>query len=339
MKKKIYSKLDNVGVSFMKPWKDIKKGLMNQTPIKKLFFYVFAGFIFVAIISGFIISRRGFIYETKKKPNPLTFQRQLIGPYAYTGDVNGVMTASFSVDKNVGSIEVSRDNSRLTFNLPITNATLTGEKGSLLQPEDVSFKSQDNIIEAKYNLIPDGLKEEIILNKIPSENRLPIKLKTTNLKLKITADGTPVFYAPSSVIPAKAGIQSQDQYMFNFERPFVKDGAGNVSYGVWYVFQGSDNSFQTKSGNSTRQTLLGESMTPVGWPNGLPTGDQTMMIEIDSSWLHDPKRVLPIIIDPTIVHNTSSVFDTGNLNRIADTGSGSSPNLQSYYHELPADQN
>lgn len=66
--------------------------------------------------------------------------------------------------------------------------------------------------------------------------------------------------------------------------------------------------------------------------------DYILTIEIDKNWLTDAKRVLPIIIDPTVVHDESSEFAGGTFNRIKDIGSGSSPNLETYYQELPADK-
>ena len=192
---------------------------------------IISGFLVAAVIAGF------FLFKPNKKPSSisksLVFQRQLIGPYQYKGEVKGVLTASFAKEKDSGKVTISRGNSRLEFGLPINNPALTSQDVGLFQSTDVSFSSPDKIISAKYNLVPNGLKEEIILNKIPQENRLPISLKIENLKLKITPDGIPVFY------------DDKGSYQFHFERPFMKDGAGNVSYGVKYIFQDQkQNQFQ-----------------------------------------------------------------------------------------------
>ncbi|MCK9369102.1 hypothetical protein M0R04_04040 [Candidatus Dojkabacteria bacterium] len=60
---------------------------------------------------------------------------------------------------------------------------------------------------------------------------------------------------------------------------------------------------------------------------------------VDKKWLNDKDRVYPITIDPTIVHDTTSEFSTGQFNRVTDTGSGSSPSIETYYKELPTDIN
>ena len=288
-------------------------------------YIVFIGFFLAFIVSGFLL-------KTVKKPvstiqKPLTFTRQFIGSNQYTGEIKGVMKTSFGKEKEGGRVTVSRGEGSLEFGLPINNLKLDSEDIGFFESTDVSFKSQDNIIEAKYSLVPNGLKEEIILNKIPQENRLPISLKTKNLKLKITPDGIPVFYAPSSVIArSEATKQSQDQYVFHFERPFMKDGSGNISYGVKYLFGN-----EKKIYGEQKKILLSSNQS-------LVTSHQSLILEIDSNWLHDPKRVLPITIDPTVVHDTTAEFATGQFNRVKDTGSGSSPVLETYYQELASDQ-
>ncbi len=59
----------------------------------------------------------------------------------------------------------------------------------------------------------------------------------------------------------------------------------------------------------------------------------------DIAWLLDSERVYPVIIDPTIIHDTSAEFATGQFNRTIDTGSGSSPILNINNQEQPADLN
>jgi hypothetical protein len=253
------------------------------------------------LLLPFLFIKKNKFRQTQVINNPLVFQRQLIGPYAYTGEVAGVMTTSFTNNKDAGVVEVKRDSSKLRFDIPISNSTVNGTNGNFFNPTDISFVSEDKVTAIKYNLIPNGLKEEIILNKIPQENMIPIQLKIENLKLKITSDGTPVFFDNSG------------KYQFNFERPFVKDGAGNISYGVVFIFPNSQqNKFKTQVGSVTRQTLLTADLEEKDATN--------IVVQIDSNWLHDPKRVLPITIDPTVIHNTSSVFATGSFNRTSDAG-------------------
>jgi hypothetical protein len=275
---------------------------------RKLILPIIAGLVFAAVVTGFTLIKSNIKTETKNVSKSLVFQRQLIGHNQFVGEIEGVMKTALATEKDGGRVTVSRGKSRLEFAIPINDPTLNSLDVGILQATDVSFASKDKIISAKYNLVPDGIKEEIIMNKIPQENTLPLIMKTENLNIKLNPDGIPVFYDPSG------------DYQFHFERPYVKDGTGQVSYGVKYQFINQNNDrlelFKNIDGKDTQQKLLGDNIV-------LPAGQYTLLIEIDSDWLHDPKRVLPIIVDPTVVHNTTAEFTAGEFNRsFPDTSQG-----------------
>jgi hypothetical protein len=161
----------------------------------------------------------------------------------------------------------------------------------------------------------------------------------------MSSEGIPVFY------------DSKGQYAFHFDKPFMKDAKGAISYGVSYrlVPQSSPISqisptpflsrdtnnpddfdktaFNSKVKGKTERKLLA-SAKPL---NTALDGTYTLEVLVDQAWLKDPKRTLPIIIDPTVIHDTSSEFGGGTMNRTKDTGSGSSPIVESYYQPLAAD--
>jgi hypothetical protein len=62
-----------------------------------------------------------------------------------------------------------------------------------------------------------------------------------------------------------------------------------------------------------------------------------LMVNVDPEWLNDSSRVFPVRIDPTIVYDESSEFSNGAFNRTFDSGSGSSPRLETEYRKLPTD--
>ncbi|MCC7289877.1 LamG domain-containing protein, partial [bacterium] len=66
-------------------------------------------------------------------------------------------------------------------------------------------------------------------------------------------------------------------------------------------------------------------------------GKSFLRVIIDDRWLAHKNRKYPVTIDPTVVHDTSSEFSSGSFNRIKDTGSGSSPVLETFYLETPSD--
>jgi len=284
---------------------------------------------FLVGIFGISLLTFGLLGQKKKttKRVPLTFQKQFIGPFAYTGEVPGVLKASFGNDAEQGIVEIGREKAKLTFLLPIAQSSIVAE-GGFFNPTGVQFSTPEKTIEVKYSLVDTGLKEEIVLNKIPKENTFPSTLKTEGLVIKLSSEGIPVFYDTNNV------------YQFHFERPYVKDAAGTVSYGVKYRIAKENGKEQTQPLETekgvTKQKLLTESFS-VNPQDGKPHTN-IFVVEIDPDWLHDPKRVLPITIDPTVVRNTTAQFATGTFNRTTDAGSGASPSLESYYQELASDQ-
>jgi hypothetical protein len=305
MVKKIYSKNYSDPIRF-----NISPVVLHKIKMlvkSRLVIPLLAGLLFAAVVAGFTL------FKSEKKLTPadvyksLVFQRQLIGRNQYVGDIKGVMKTSLATEKDGGRVTVSRGKSNLEFTIPIDNPTLNSQSVGILQATDVSFASQDKIIAARYNLVPNGIKEEIILNKIPQENTLPIKIKLDNLQIKLNPDDIPVFYDPGN------------QYQFHFERPYVTDGAGDVSYGVKYKFIDKNNKspdlFTEIKGSNVKRQLFTNNKP-------LPDSEYVLVIEIDTGWLHDPKRVLPIVIDPTVVHDTTSEFASGNYDRNADVGTG-----------------
>ena len=170
-------------------------------------------------------------------------------------------------------------------------------------------------IDLKYQTLANGIKEEIILNQArQKEANIGIFLFDANLQgayLKESVKGlaTPIFY------------DEFDNYLFHFEKPFAIDAAGNRTDNVSLQIEDKANSKITSVRRDTN------SETPY-----------LVRMTVDENWLNDPARVYPITIDPTIVHDESSEFSPGQLNRVKDTGSGSSPVLESYYQELTADE-
>ncbi|RJQ30478.1 LamG domain-containing protein [Candidatus Parcubacteria bacterium] len=61
-----------------------------------------------------------------------------------------------------------------------------------------------------------------------------------------------------------------------------------------------------------------------------------ILLQADSQWLNSPDRVYPVTIDPTITHNADANF-SGEKNRIADSDTTSSTQLESSYPEATKD--
>ncbi|MFZ2026353.1 MAG: LamG domain-containing protein [Microgenomates group bacterium] len=269
-----------------------------------------AGIAVLLVVTAFFIVSR-----IPKKPE-LGFSRQLFNPGEFHGTIPNVLDTTISRSEQQVEVVVKRENVSLSFQLPI-EGTKIKESENLL-----AFSSPNGEITTEYSMRRDGLKENIILNKVPKENIFPSTLKTEGLITKISAEGIPVFF------------DKNNTYQFHFERPYVKDAAGAVSYAVSYrvVGQEEENVKKTQEQFATELLSRLKTIKQIGQ-------SYVLQVVVDPTWLHDPKRVLPITIDPTVVHNTSSTFATGTLDNSYDSGSGASPILGSGYQELAADAN
>ncbi len=175
-------------------------------------------------------------------------------------------------------------------------------KGKLIAPETtdktITFKEVSPSVHIRYTTLPKGLKEEIILNKQATNHIFNFSLNTTNAFPQAQTD---TFYSGTF-------FDQKGKYLFHFEKPFAIDAHGSRTDNV---------TFQIKK--DIKNNLY------------------NLVLDVDREWLESTNRVYPIVIDPTITHDTTSEFATGQLNRVTDTGSGSSPQLESYFQELKAD--
>lgn len=270
---------------------------------------------YIAIVAIIIVVTAFFVSSFIPKKPELGFSKQLLNPNEFHSSIPNVFDTTISHTEKQVDVTVNREGVSLSFQLPLEQSTL--KEG----PNLIAFSSPNGEITTEYSMRRDGLKENIILNKIPQENVFPSTLKTQGLITKISAEGIPVFF------------DKDNKYQFHFERPYVKDGSGAISYAVKYKVVGQEEENKQKTQASFATELL----------SSLHTITQTgqtyvLQVEVDSAWLHDPKRVLPITIDPTVVHNSTSTFATGTSNGTVDTGSGSTPSIEGYYQELPADE-
>jgi hypothetical protein len=274
------------------------------------------------LITKKILTRRSPATVGLKQTNQkLTFSPLLFNQYQYQGVIKGVMNTYIGKNNQSAKVKIEKGKNSLEFDLPIKNAAIKTENTGLLTSSSVSIKSPEGNIESRYSLIEKGLKEDIILYKIPSNptTTFPIKIKLNNLKAEINSSGIPVFY------------DNKGEYQFHFLRPFAKDAKGNITYAVSYKLQPISNvnnqdklttGNQTKTGpsSSTLKQLLGSNRSNTSLPltNTNPQIDNYLLtIEVDPNWLHDKKRTLPITIDPTVIYDTTTKFDPGGFNRTA----------------------
>src|SRR3990167_425189 len=192
-------------------------------------------------------------------------------------------------------------------------------------------------VDIQYQMKDDGLKEDIILKdktlaqKAVDDHELftlPFYLTTYNVVPRYDLNGklAPVF------IDSKTG-----EYRFHMETPYIVDANGARYESVEFELKPLDLALLPSSNLSDLSplgNLIGQAHT-----QEQSTGSRCLLVlKLPREWLTDPSRAYPVIIDPTVTHNTQTAFATGTMNRVKDEGAGdSTPLLTSSYHELAAD--
>jgi hypothetical protein len=189
-----------------------------------------------------------------------------------------------------------------------------------IAPDKISFVTDKKTIEPQYQVLSNGIKENLILHQIPNTNEFASTIKTSNADLYFNAENLPVFLDSKT-----------KEYLFHIQKPYAFDANGNRTYAVTYQIQGKGGFPYPSLSNSSKSSLpLLSKLTKSD-----PQKSYTLVLKVDSQWLFDKSRAYPITIDPTIVHDTQSEFASGSYNRIQDTGLGdTAPNLETYYQEL-----
>jgi len=247
------------------------------------------------------------------------------GVFTYEGENKDAdLTTDIHTTVTGASISVARQGTSLEMLVPLESASMRTSKR-----DTVDITSKDKNAHIEYSLTPTGVKENIVLKTRPTTNTFTTVLNTTNLVMNKSVDGVPVF------------TDTKGMYQFHFERPFSIDAAGNKTYSVSYkISPTKDIPTEAVLGATTAHHGLYTRKPLFGMTGDHFTGSTyTVIATVDPEWLRDPKRVFPINIDPTITHNSSSTFANGQLNRVFDFGSGSTPNLMTYYQEVSADSN
>jgi hypothetical protein len=232
-------------------------------------------------------------------PKKSGFQKApLLSGWTYQADLalpHSVVSAKTTQTNSI--INFKYQNASLEFNLPLEHSTV-----DLTNSNQIVFTTKEKNIGAEYQLLDNGLKENIILQKIPPTNQFASILKTTNADIYLNSDNLPVFLDPVT-----------GEYLFHVQKPYAFDAAGNVTYAVSYKLYQDNKPLTPKPTVGKNELLRGLIKLTQG-------SIYQLIVKIDSNWLFDPARVYPITIDPTVVHDTSSKFSSGQFNRMVDIG-------------------
>lgn len=240
------------------------------------------------------------------------------------------------VEFSLAGVKNSSDSSSLIQTGKIrTETSEENGKEVVLNPE--AFPG----IDLKYQTISGkGLKEDILIKN--KENAKDTFVFDMNLDSGVKVVKT-ISYLKGDQQKEKRKItdyyfvNEKGEYLFNFEKPFAVDATGKRTDNVVIEITESSDNGNKISGNSEIE------LPDTGWSAwnekakniignianaALDNSEKQYQIRlsVDPKWLLDSTRIYPIIIDPSIVHDSEAEFDAGDaLNRVEST---SDPKVQ-----------
>jgi hypothetical protein len=289
----------------LKTFTNLKKHFQKLTPNQKKILYISSALLTVATLSltWYLTHRPSYnpYFKATPKDSNYIYQNTNKDFKVYLGskDNPNTPTAKFEISENK-YVQIEAQN-------------LDGEKIDRQKfNQSILYKNANKSYDINYKIIPTGLKEDIIFNKAPandSSNPLEFSFIISypqELEIKERYPNELTFY------------EKNGSYAFHFVKPFMIDKKDQKSEDI-KIKVNRIIPKEEEVGNQIIKYLI--TFTP----------------NID--WLTASDRKYPIILDPTIVHDTSSEFGEGDFNRSTDSGSGNSPALETNFQELSADEN
>jgi len=235
-----------------------------------------------------------------KQQKTLAFQPNLLKPGSfYALAPQGSMSIELQKNRQNVTVGVSREKNSLEFALPWSDAQVIHEG------KRVVYNSPSQKMSARYELLSNGIKEDLIFEAAPKTNTFRVPFKNSGL-LAQQHGNTVIFY------------DQNGQYQYHLQPPFMKDQNGQVSYAVQFALED-----QAVGNNATSTATKDEEIDYQGPfkidlltsydPQPIST-EQVLVITYNLEWLQHPDRVYPIYLDPTIIHDEASEF-AGEYNR------------------------
>lgn len=278
--------------------------------------------LFVAIVIAVPFLALPIIRSVSEVHRPI-IKKSLFGDRFTARHLTGGLTSQLTASKKDISLSVSRGNAMATFAMAVAAANTTHTD------TDVSYTTKDGM-QVRYQSLPNGMKEEIILDKPMGRSTFLSTLSVANVRPVVTPEGQIVF------------VDQNGNYQFHVMQPYAVDANGTITRNIRYRLTDATDVYKKLSKDINQHTYISQQLLgPVPQPSGPGIAERSYMLvlDMDPAWLSDPSRAYPVTIDPTVVHDTSSEFANGTANRIKDTGSGSSPVLETPNQPHTADAN
>jgi len=203
------------------------------------------------------------------------------------------VSAQASTTSEAGVVNFTYQNSQIEFQIPLQKPNISNQNDTL------TFSSSNKDVEIKYQILPNGVKEDIILNRPSTTNQFSSKMNITNSDIYKNSDDIFVFYDSST-----------NKYLYHFQKPYAIDASGVRTDNVTYqLFQNGKPLTQNPALSNIMTVDFGKGLNKLGTGN-----DFTLVVTVDSSWLSHPSRTYPITIDPTLItdpYDNTNYINTG----------------------------
>ena len=252
---------------------------------------------------------------------PLTLKKaNAKSDYLYTTSSDQLTINLGKKDNAYPTVElIAGDNNKLSFTL----AHLNQEK--LQEPtkdgNKITYQDIQPYTDLTYQTIKNGIKEELILKApVRAHHDAPYQYI-----FDLTLTGDIHTNSITKGFESNTFYDANGNYLFHIEPPFAIDANGdrtdNVSLQMYRVPNHQRSAASTKDGSE-----LSENESQIS---------HRAILTVDPAWLNHPDRQYPIIIDPTVVHDTDAELENNQMNRVSNQGS---TQLETWYQELPADE-
>lgn len=157
--------------------------------------------------------------------------------------------------------------------------------------ERLIFQDVEESIDIKYQILPNGIKEEIIIKEARQKEGSNTFVFESNFQ------GAYAQTKDDSNILSAVFNDEKGNYLFHFEDPFAIDSSGNRTDEVAMKIVKQDEEF-----------------------------NYTISLIVDEKWLNSPDRTYPIIVDPTIIRQlatggTVTYVDSYTIHTFTSSGS------------------
>lgn len=196
----------------------------------------------------------------------------LLGYDSYNGESNAKsVNNSINISTiNMDSKELYKEKKEIDYKLqkyetPINNQKLSSE---------LRYNNVLKDIDLEYEILPSGIKENIVINMQKENYSFLFNLEVENLNL-ILNESTKEIYAYSKNDPEKI--------IFIIPAPFMYDDKGETSFDVKYELSKTNNS------------------------------NYVINVIADEKWINNSERAFPVIVDPMITFEEKTNFEYANV--------------------------